>query len=51
MLYPLYIFSFILSTIRYNDIALFGLTVTEKDGPTNVAPPSTQKEPSTYLGL
>ncbi|MFS7978865.1 putative etoposide-induced 2.4 [Helianthus anomalus] len=44
--YPLYIFSFILSTIWYNDIAQFGLTVTEKDGPANVAP-STQKEPST----
>ncbi|KAL9996470.1 putative etoposide-induced 2.4 [Helianthus debilis subsp. tardiflorus] len=44
--YPLYIFSFILSTIWYNDIAQFGLTVTEKDGPTSLAP-STQKEPST----
>lgn len=31
---------------RYNDIAQFGLTVTEKDGPTNLVP-SSQKEPST----
>lgn len=31
---------------RYNDIAQFGLMVTEKDGPTNLAP-SSQKEPST----
>ncbi|KAI7748545.1 hypothetical protein M8C21_024113 [Ambrosia artemisiifolia] len=44
--YPLYIFSFILSTIWYNDIAQFGLTVTGKDAPTNLAP-SSQKEPST----
>ncbi|KAI3715618.1 hypothetical protein L6452_22604 [Arctium lappa] len=44
--YPLYIFSFILSTIWYNDIAQFGLTVTGKDGSTNLAP-SSQKEPST----
>ncbi|XP_076906753.1 protein EI24 homolog isoform X1 [Bidens hawaiensis] len=44
--YPLYIFSFILSTIWYNDIAQFGLTVTEKDGPTNLTP-SSQNEPST----
>lgn len=30
---------------RYNDIAQFGLTVTTKDGPTNLSP--SQKEPST----
>ncbi|KAI3788874.1 hypothetical protein L2E82_01654 [Cichorium intybus] len=44
--YPLYIFSFILSTIWYNDIAQFGLTVTEKDSSTNVTP-SIKKEAST----
>ncbi|KAK1417693.1 hypothetical protein QVD17_26827 [Tagetes erecta] len=43
--YPLYIFSFILSTIWYNDIAQFGLMVTEKDGSTMAS--SSQKEPST----
>ncbi|KAD6795484.1 hypothetical protein E3N88_06380 [Mikania micrantha] len=44
--YPLYIFSFILSTIWYNDIAQFGLTVTAKDGPANLIQ-SSQREPST----
>ncbi|XP_071716243.1 protein EI24 homolog isoform X2 [Rutidosis leptorrhynchoides] len=44
--YPLYVFSFILSTIWYNDIAQFGLKVTRKTEPTNLTP-SNQKEPST----
>ncbi|PWA84536.1 etoposide-induced 2.4 [Artemisia annua] len=44
--YPLYIFSFILSTIWYNDIAQFGLTVTGNGGPTNSSSYS-QQEPST----
>nr|XP_043627086.1 protein EI24 homolog [Erigeron canadensis] len=44
--YPLYIFSFILSTIWYNDIAQFGLMVTGKNGPKN-STLSSQKEPST----
>lgn len=43
--YPLYIFSFILSTIWYNDIAQFGFTVTGKDGSTN-STVSSQNEPS-----
>ncbi|KAJ9538122.1 hypothetical protein OSB04_030855 [Centaurea solstitialis] len=45
--YPLYIFSFILSTIWYNDIAQFGLTVTGKDGSTNLASSSHKDQPST----
>ncbi|KAL4588438.1 hypothetical protein LXL04_001328 [Taraxacum kok-saghyz] len=44
--YPLYIFSFILSTIWYNDIAQFGLTVTKIDTSPNVTP-SNKKEAST----
>ncbi|CAH1420312.1 unnamed protein product [Lactuca virosa] len=42
--YPLYIFSFILSTIWYNDIAQFGLTVTERAGSTNATPSNNNKK-------
>lgn len=44
--YPLYIFSFILSNIWYNDIAKYGFFAIEKHGPAVTVAPS-QKELST----
>lgn len=44
--YPLYVFSFILSTMWYNDIAKFGFLVIGKQGPTATEMPGQQELPS-----
>ncbi|OAY44984.1 protein EI24 homolog [Manihot esculenta] len=44
--YPLYVFSFILSTIWYNEIAKFGFTAMGRDGH-NVLEPLSQDDPTT----
>lgn len=42
--YPMYLFSFILSTLWYNDIAKYGFLAIEKDGPTGTEPQSSQEQ-------
>lgn len=44
--YPLYVFSFILSTMWYNDIAKFGFLAIGKQGPTPTEMPGQQEVPS-----